>query len=83
MLKWNIRLIFALSFSGKTRTNIAMSDKTNNNQKEKSMKIGERIKSGNTVGEYRGSEKFGGVEIAFLLSGNRLYYIPKNKVVKA
>lgn len=47
------------------------------------MEIGEKIKSGNTVGEYRGTEKFGGVEIAFLLSGNRLYYIPKNKVVKA
>ena len=31
-------LIFAVSFSGKTRTNIAKSDKTNNNQKEKSMR---------------------------------------------
>ena len=44
------------------------------------MKVGERIKSGNTVGEYRGTEAFQGVEFALLLSGNRLYYIPKNKV---
>lgn len=44
------------------------------------MEIGERIKSGNTAGEYRGIEVLGGVEFVLLLSGNRLYYIPKSKL---
>lgn len=46
------------------------------------MKVGDRIKSGNTVGEYRGTEVFQGVKFALLLSCNRMYYIPKTKVSK-
>lgn len=44
------------------------------------MNIGDKVKIGREVGEYRG--RFDGLDIAMVLVGNRLYYVHFSKLEK-